>query len=63
MAWHLHTTRLAAHAPDVLLRPAVESLGSFDFKDLERPIQAGIEEAERALPALRALCDDSGSDN
>ncbi len=63
MAWHLHTTRLAAHTPDVLLRPAVESLGSFDFKDLERPIQAGIEEAERALPALRALCDDAGSDD
>lgn len=57
MAWHLHTSRLAAHAPDVLLRPAVEKLGSFDFKDLESPIQAGIEEAERALPALRALCD------
>jgi NTE family protein len=57
MAWHLHTSRLAAHAPDVLLRPAVEKLGSFDFKDLESPIQAGVEEAERALPALRALCD------
>ena len=57
MAWHLHTSRLAAHAPDVLLRPAVEKLGSFDVKDLESPIQAGVEEAERALPALRALCD------
>lgn len=55
MAWHLHTSRLAAHAPDILLRPAVEKLGSFDFKDLESPIQAGVEEAERALPALRAL--------
>ena len=55
MVWHLHTSRLAAHAPDILLRPAVEKLGSFDFKDLESPIQAGVEEAERALPALRAL--------
>ena len=58
MAWHLHTSRLAAHAPDVLLRPSVEMLGSFDFKDLDGPIQAGIEEAERALPALRALSSD-----
>src|SRR5690554_565376 len=56
MAWHLHTSRLATHAPDVLLRPSVEKLGSFDFKDLESPVQAGVEEAERALPALRALC-------
>lgn len=55
MAWHLHTSRLAAHAPDVLLRPAVEKLGSFDFKDVDSPVQAGEEEAERALPALRAL--------
>lgn len=56
MAWHLHTSRLAAHTPDVLLRPGVEGLGAFDFKDLERPIQAGIAEAERVLPALQALC-------
>lgn len=55
MAWHLHTSRLAAHAPDVLLRPAVENLGSFDFKDVDSPVKAGEEEAERALPALRAL--------
>lgn len=55
MAWHLHTSRLAAHAPDVLLRPAVERMGSFDFKDFQRPIQAGVDEAERVLPALRAL--------
>lgn len=56
MAWHLHTSRLATHAPDVLLRPAVEKLGSFDFKDIESPVQAGVEEAERALSALQALC-------
>lgn len=58
MAWHLHNSRLAAHAPDVLLRPPVEKLGAFDFKDLDSPIQAGVEEAERALPALRALSGD-----
>jgi len=55
MAWHIHAERLAAHPPDVLLRPRVERYGSLDFKDLKGPLQAGVVEAERQLPALKAL--------
>jgi hypothetical protein len=53
--WHLHQQRLAAHPPDVLLRPDVHDYGSLDFKDVEGPVKAGVEEAERHLAALRAL--------
>jgi NTE family protein len=55
MTWYLHQQRLAAHPPHVLLRPAVEEYGSLDFKNVDGPIQAGVEEAERCLPALRAM--------
>jgi predicted acylesterase/phospholipase RssA len=55
MTWHLHQQRLAAHPPHVLLRPDVSSYGSLDFKDLDGPIKAGIVEAERCLPELKAL--------
>lgn len=55
MAWHIHEQRLAAHPPDVLLRPDVAGFGSLDFKDLEGPLQAGVAEAERHLAAMKAL--------
>ena len=55
ITWHMHQTRLASHPPDILLRPDVDHYGSLDFKDTKGPIQAGIEEAERHLEALRAL--------
>lgn len=55
MTWHLHEQRLAAHPPDVLLRPAVERYGSLDFTDIEGPLQAGVEETERHSEAIRAL--------
>jgi NTE family protein len=55
MTWHLHQERLAAHPPDVLLRPAVESYGSLDFKDVSGPIQAGVEAAEAHLAEIKAL--------
>ena len=55
MTWYLHQQRLAAHPPQVLLRPEVGSYGSLDFKDVDGPRQAGIVEAERHLVELKAL--------
>ncbi|MGD9099122.1 MAG: patatin-like phospholipase family protein [Anaerolineae bacterium] len=55
MSCHVHELRLAAHPPDVLLRPRVECYGSLDFKELQGPMQAGVAEAERHLPELQAL--------
>lgn len=57
MTWYLHCLRLELHPPHVLLRPDVGAYGSLDFKDVDGPIRAGIEEAERHLPAIRALLD------
>jgi NTE family protein len=55
MTWHLHEERLSAHPPHVLLRPAVESYASMDFKDVQGPLLAGADEARRHLPAIKAL--------
>ncbi|MFQ5341912.1 MAG: patatin-like phospholipase family protein [Anaerolineae bacterium] len=55
MAWYIHEERLSADPPDVLLRPDVADYGSLDFRDLSGPLQAGIVEAERRLPELKAL--------
>lgn len=55
MIWYLHETRLAAYPPDVLLRPAVESYGTLDFKNVDGPLQAGIDETEQQLAAIKAL--------
>ncbi len=55
MAWYIHEQRLAAHPPDVLLRPDVARYGSLDFRDLMGPLEAGVAEAERRLPELKAL--------
>lgn len=55
MTWHLHQQRLAAHPPDVLLRPSVEHYASMDFKDIRGPIMAGAAEAEGHLAAIKAL--------
>jgi NTE family protein len=52
---HIHRERLAAHPPDVLLRPDVHHYGSLDFTDLQGPLEAGISEAEAKLPDIRAL--------
>ncbi|MGB1250877.1 MAG: patatin-like phospholipase family protein [Candidatus Promineifilaceae bacterium] len=56
MTWHLHDQRLKLHPPDVYMRPAVDAIGSLDFKDTKGPIEAGVIEAERHLEALRELC-------
>lgn len=55
MTWYLHQKRLADHPPDVLLRPDVDRYASLDFRDIDSPIQAGVEEAEHYLDRLRAL--------
>jgi NTE family protein len=55
MTWYLHQERLAAHPPDLLLRPDVDSYSSLDFRDIDNPIQAGVVEAEGYLDKLRAL--------
>jgi NTE family protein len=58
MAWHVHEERLATHTPDVLLHPEVEDYGSLDFRDVKGPLAAGVAEAERYLPEIRALLDE-----
>jgi hypothetical protein len=63
MTWYLHQQRLAAHPPDILLRPAVEDYGSLDFKNVSGPVQAGLVEAERYLPKLKALVPEAGFDH
>jgi len=55
MTWYLHEQRLAAHPPDILLRPDVDRHASLDFRDIDTPVQAGVAEAERYLSELRAL--------
>lgn len=55
MTWHLHQKRLAESPPDVLLRPDVDSYASLDFRDIDAPVQAGVEEARRYIEQLRAL--------
>ncbi len=55
MTWYVHQQRLAAYPPHVLLRPDVVNYGSLDFKNMDGPIQAGVAEAERCLPELKAL--------
>lgn len=59
LAWNMHESRLQAHPPDVLLRPALGETGSLDFKDLQSPFYAGLQEAERHLDAIVALYGDS----
>jgi NTE family protein len=55
ITWYLHQQRLATHPPDVLLRPDVDNHASLDFRDIDSPIQAGVEEAERYVHELRSL--------
>lgn len=58
LAWNMHETRLQAHPPDVLLRPLLGETGSLDFKDLQGPFYAGLQEAERHLDAICGLYGD-----
>lgn len=55
LVWHTHESRLAAHPPDVLLRPDLGDTPSLDFRDLEKPLRAGCEAAEAALPKIAAM--------
>ena len=55
MTWYVHQKRLEDYPPNVLLRPDVDGHASLDFRDIDTPIQAGVEEAERHIDALRAL--------
>lgn len=55
MTWHLHEQRLAAHPPDLLIRPAVDGYSSLDFRDVAGPIAAGVAAMEAHLPQLQAL--------
>ncbi|MCB0168707.1 MAG: patatin-like phospholipase family protein [Anaerolineae bacterium] len=58
ITWHLHQQRLENHPPDILMRPSVDTYASLDFREIDLPIQAGVEEAERHLDALRSLAGD-----
>ncbi|PJF41916.1 MAG: hypothetical protein CUN55_10960 [Phototrophicales bacterium] len=55
MTWYLHEKRLQEYPPHILLRPAVESYGSLDFRDLEGPLVAGADAMLEQLPKLQAL--------
>jgi NTE family protein len=59
MAWHLHEERLAAHPPDVLLRPEVHNYGSLDFNDIQGPYLAGRLEAVAHIDAIKLLVADA----
>jgi hypothetical protein len=43
----------------VLLRPALGETGSLDFKDLQAPYDAGMQEAETHLDAILNLLGDT----
>ena len=58
MTWHLHQQRLENDPPDILMRPNVDTYASLDFREIDLPIQAGVEEAERHLDVLRTLAGD-----
>jgi NTE family protein len=57
MTWYLHQKRLAEHPPDILLRPDVDQFASLDFRDIDSPVQAGVEAAESVIDELRALAE------
>ena len=52
---YIHQSRLESHPPDVLLEPDVSNYASLDFKDIDGPMQAGIDAAEAQIDKLRAL--------
>jgi NTE family protein len=51
----IHEARLEMHPPDVLLKPDIANYASLDFKDIQGPMQAGINAAEAQIDAIRAL--------
>lgn len=55
LTWYVHEQRLRDFPPDILVRPAVESYGSLDFRDIEGPLLAGADAMLEHLPALQAL--------
>jgi predicted acylesterase/phospholipase RssA len=55
MTWYVHQKRLAEHPPDILLRPDVDQFASLDFRDIDSPVQAGVEATEKVIPELQAL--------
>lgn len=61
MTSYVHHKRLEEHPPDILLRPDVDGHASLDFRDIDTPIQAGVEEAEAHIDALRALLDEDAT--
>lgn len=55
LVWHTHESRLRQFPPDILIRPQLGTKASLDFSDLDRPLKAGRDAAEAALPAIRTL--------
>jgi NTE family protein len=55
LVWHVHNQRLQAYPPTVYIRPDLGKLPSLDFSDMKKPIDAGRNAAEAALPQLHAL--------
>jgi NTE family protein len=55
MSTYIHEERLRLDPPTVLLKPEVQAYGSMDFKDVQGPYLAGIQEAERQLPEILKL--------
>ena len=57
----IHEARLEQHPPDVLLKPDVADYASLDFKDVQGPMQAGINAAEEQVDAIRALVEEESA--
>ena len=53
--WYLHEQRLQHHPAHVLIRPEVEMYGSLDFRDVDGPLQAGIDATKALLPEIQRL--------
>ncbi len=61
MTWHLHQERLERHPPHILMRPSIREYSSLDFRDVQGPILAGANEAERHLAEIKAVVEDMRS--
>lgn len=53
--WYVHELRLKDYPPDIYIRPDLGGLPSLDFGDMQKPIQAGRNAAEAALPQIKEL--------
>jgi len=53
-------TKFKRKAADVLIAPAVGSVGMLDFTQKKRCMQAGIEAAQKSMPEIRKAIEEWG---